>query len=251
MRVALLQIRLDARSPAGNLQGVLRGVDRAADTTPAPDLLVLPGACDTGGTEPAASYPLAVLESFKEALTYKGREWGVFIAAGLHIRDVGGTLVAASALFDPDGDIVAWSMASACGVEFWPSAVGVLGVFEPTVSHPTDGPLSAPVKNAFIAMPLGRTRDTRQNLDVRAMADAARCNTASCASLYWGVVSPAEPNGGRSTAPGGSTFVLGKDDSLLAHVDTVEETILYAEIPLMPVAAEARQVLFREKDKAD
>ena len=49
MKVALLQIRLEPKSPAANLQRLNEAIERAARVDPAPDLLVLPGACDTGG----------------------------------------------------------------------------------------------------------------------------------------------------------------------------------------------------------
>ena len=43
MNIALLQIELDASSPAGNLQRVLAAIARVAKADPPPDLLVLPG----------------------------------------------------------------------------------------------------------------------------------------------------------------------------------------------------------------
>jgi len=246
MKVALLQIRLDARSPASNLQCVLRAIDRAAGATPAPDLLILPGACDTGG--PAAALPIAVLESFKEALGYKAREWGLFIAAGLCVWDDDGAPTPASVMFDPDGDVVASSVASGWEIELWPSTVGVLGVFEPTASRPTDGVLSVPVGNAFVAMPLGRGGSAKQKRNVQAMADALGRDASARAGLCWGVVSPAEPDGARATA---STFVLGEDGAPLAQVDTTEETILHVEVPLAPATAEDFKTLLGEKDDAD
>ena len=47
MRVALLQIRQDAKSRAASIQSMIAAIDKAARRAQAPDLLILPGACDT------------------------------------------------------------------------------------------------------------------------------------------------------------------------------------------------------------
>ena len=108
MRVSLLQVRLNSRSPALNLQALSAAVDRAGAGRPGPDLLVLPGACDTGGAPLSGAHHAASLECVKELIAWKAREWGVFIAAGLHRRS-GEDSAPHGVIFDPDGDIVARS----------------------------------------------------------------------------------------------------------------------------------------------
>ncbi len=103
MRIALLQTVLDATSVANNLQHFLGQIDLACDVDEAPDLLILPGACDTGGVVPLGSVPVAVLDNIRESIAVKAREWGVYIVAGLHCR-VDGLRIPVSVLFDPDGD---------------------------------------------------------------------------------------------------------------------------------------------------
>lgn len=143
MRVALLQIRLETKSPAANIQRLNEAIERAAGVDPAPDLLVLPGACDTGGATSGRRWHDASLECAKENIAWKAREWGVFVAAGLHVRR-GDTLQACALLFDPDGDVVACSVAPARAesimpAEPWPSAVGELAVLEVTIAGPVNG----------------------------------------------------------------------------------------------------------------
>ena len=92
------------------MQRLNEALERAAGVDPAPDLLVLPGACDTGGATSGRRWPNASLECARENIAWKAREWGVFVAAGLHVRR-GDTLQACALLFDPDGDVVARSVA--------------------------------------------------------------------------------------------------------------------------------------------
>ncbi len=49
MRVALIQVLFAPSSRAATIQHLMAVVDRAAATTPAPDVLLLPGGCDNGG----------------------------------------------------------------------------------------------------------------------------------------------------------------------------------------------------------
>ena len=68
MKAALLQVRLAPRSLARNVQAILSAIDRAGHVDPPPDLLVLPGACDSGGAAPGRGFPRAGIEAIKEAM---------------------------------------------------------------------------------------------------------------------------------------------------------------------------------------
>lgn len=161
MRLGLVQFPHVRGERTANLIRTLAAIDRAAAADPAPDLLVLPGRCDGGGTaeasleridgppfvapvfQPVKTNAVARLsgsaaadradatdkspaaprlptdsvnssgwttaellaQSFSESLAARAREWGIFIAAGLHRARHGGVAEGA-ALFDPDGDVV-------------------------------------------------------------------------------------------------------------------------------------------------
>ena len=141
MRIALLQLALDRKSRAANIQNITAAIERTAQTDPAPDLLILPGACDTGGGKADPRLTEASLQGIAETIAWKAREWGVFIAAGLHVWE-DERVVPCAVLFDADGDIVRRNgcatdaTATNTPVEFWHTAVGDIGV----VGHPLDIP---------------------------------------------------------------------------------------------------------------
>ena len=105
MRVAVAQIKLYAGQRSRNLGSVTRAVVRAAEHDPAPDLIVLPGACDLGPAifDPGFLTP-AMCQGFAETLGALAREWGVWIAAGYAVM-TGGQVGASATLLDPDGDV--------------------------------------------------------------------------------------------------------------------------------------------------
>jgi predicted amidohydrolase len=116
MRIALLQIRVQPESRSANLSHLLRRVVQAVETVPAPDLLMLPAGCD--GTS-AQGVTEAMAQGFGESLAAAAREWGVYVAAGF-LRVCGSVAKGQARLYDPDGDVVAWSAADDgaedCGV---------------------------------------------------------------------------------------------------------------------------------------
>lgn len=106
MRLAVLQLQLSHASPSERLQQVLMHVDRAAASNPAPDLIILPGACDAG----RAGSPDVVWgrQGFRVGLSTLAKDWGVYIAAGLHECGPSG-FRHETVIFDPDGDVAAVS----------------------------------------------------------------------------------------------------------------------------------------------
>lgn len=106
MRITLVQMRLDPGGRSANLTGALRWIDEAADLTPSPDLICLPGCADHGGTLAKVASPTdARGGSFCETLAMKARDLGLFIATGHVDVDFDAVYVAAS-LFDADGDAI-------------------------------------------------------------------------------------------------------------------------------------------------
>lgn len=108
MRLALLQCTLNARSRAGNIQGLIAAFQAAVQREPAPDVVALPMNCDTGGGAMSRAFPEACLIMVRETLAALAREWGVYCLAGLHTRR-GNAWHRDTVLLDADGDLCAAS----------------------------------------------------------------------------------------------------------------------------------------------
>ncbi|UCF32824.1 MAG: hypothetical protein JSV78_10870 [Phycisphaerales bacterium] len=259
MRIGLLQIPLDAQSPANNTLSVLRAIDCAAQAAPAPDLLILPGACDTGGVRRPQGNLSRTIECFREGLAYKARDWGVYIAAGMHRIDSGGVLTPVSVLFDPDGDVVARTTARADAlatqsyrpVACWPTAIGMLGICDPEGFRETQTTANEAVKNALVSLPLPRLTAATERRRAQIIVEAFAKNAPDQKDSWWAVVVPADDGGGRSKAPDVLSFVSGPDGSTLAKAESMEETILYAEVSLPPADFPAPTAPVEHQDHAD
>ena len=106
MKVALLQMRLEAGKRSANLTNAVQWIDQAADLEPAPDLICLPAACDYGPNPNKLAAPMdSYGGSFAETIALKARDLGLFIALGHADVDHHHAYRAVS-LFDPDGDPV-------------------------------------------------------------------------------------------------------------------------------------------------
>ena len=256
MRIALVQLRLEAKSRAANIQGLGAAIDRAAQVRPAPDLVVLPGACDTGGGTFGRGHTPATLTGVGETIAWKAREWGVFIAAGLHCRR-GESIVASAVLFDPDGDVVACGVgpvaseggSPAAPLELWSCALGDLGVLEPSGRPLFGGAPNFGGRGALVAVPVhGATAALRRR--TAAAAEAVRHDAAFRGEAWWAVTSAAGA-GPATSAEGATTFLCDPGGHLAAWADTSEETIIHAEVPLTPAPVTARAHSTTRDDQAD
>ena len=235
MRLACLQIRLDITGRAGILQALNRAIEQAARLIPAPDLLVLPGGCDTG-TAAATTEPDwygATLGNMRENISSKAREWGIFIAVGLHLK-VRDTLVPYAILFDADGDGVSISPSTTPPdsqvrpeSKLWPMPGIRVGVFEPTdvsgASITTD-----PKGSVVIAVPAAASTKGSDRKAADSQIAALRANPAVGGGAYWAVAVPAYRNGRKKMIP---SFVRAPDGTILASADDGTETMVCAEIP--------------------
>jgi hypothetical protein len=238
MRVALLQTRLDGRSRSANIQGLIAAITTAADATPAPDLLVLPGLCDTGGEAAGPGLTEAKVQTIGETIALKAREWGVYIAAGLHIRHQD-EWVPAAVLFDPDADRVAVGAgrAGAEGSDGGPlalrySALGAIGVFEWGGDKRAEDAALPERKGAFVAVPVTPGPSGGRKPGQGSWFGALCEDPAFRGDAYWGVVSPAGGAGGATDTGGPTTFLCDPDGKLIASTSDTDETILFAEVPL-------------------
>lgn len=241
MRVALLQIRLSPESVARNVQAIVGAIDRAANTDPAPDLLVLPGALDTGGSVCTTDHTAAVLDGTRSAIVAKAREWGVFIAAGLGvIRD--GDLHSSAVLLDPDGDVLmnigdCESDDPGAGGEcpdLFSTSVGDIGLSDLNGTAMPGGLVRASDRGALmIASRRADCADGRRCLgggDVR----TTMCDLALRSGMHWCVVSPSSSRGAGIAEGGAGSFVCGPSGKLLTVVDPSKETIVQVDIAIVP-----------------
>lgn len=102
MNIAMLAIVLDPAGRSTNIARVLRLIDAAARSEPAPDLIVVPSGCD----EPCGSQALfspAMADVYGASLSSRAREWGVFVAFA-HRGQAGRSDHNTAVLLDADGD---------------------------------------------------------------------------------------------------------------------------------------------------
>lgn len=227
MRIALIQPLLRDDSQALRLQELSAAIDRACSASPAPDLIALPGQCDIGGARSARGVSDAFLESAREHLASKAKEWGVFIAAGLHTRE-GGKLAPYAILLDPDSDTVARSGSAfpeTSAIGFWSSPIGLLGVLEPTLRLPKeDNPVELQ-HPALVVLPVAAVMSNTK----RGVLDDLL--TSVCGDVYAAVVSPAVENNDPANVP--MTFVRGRGGKTLACVKDGAEATAFAEVVLL------------------
>ena len=242
MRVALLQVRLDPKSGAANVQRINAAIDRAAGAEPPPDLLVLPGGCDTGGATPGRAWPAAALESVKADIALKAREWGLYIAAGSHVvRDE--SLAPCALLFDADGDVAMRSVGVASSkdegepmaIDPWDSGVGRLAVLEPTSAARLADLLPDGGSGVLIAVPLSPSSTGKQRRTVDAAITSLRDEADVGGNAYWAVVAAASGEGCRDGGDEPRTFLRAPDGGILASADSTGEAVVCVDVPLTPV----------------
>ena len=229
MNIALLQIELDPSSPAGNLQRVLAAIERVAKADPPPDLLVLPGACDTGGTLPGRDFPVSIIQNIREAIAFKAREWGIYIAVGLHTRGPDGYNHSA-VLLDPDGDAAAdhEAVVESEGDGFanarWRSTVGDIEVCAIEVEADTPAIEDVPSRGLLVAVPL------RPGANVKPTATGA----------HWAIVRSAGPAKGRGKKSSPLTRFVGPDGKEGRSAKSAKEEVVWANIALRPASSKER-----------
>ena len=238
MRAALIQTGLDPAGRSSNMQAISAAIRRAARVSPAPDLLVLPGACDTGGVSPARNSPFHAMQSTRDLIAMKAKEWGVYIAVGLRDRD-GDGFVSASVLFDPDGDVAAQSRhpigedpssPGACPV--WSTPLGRIGVVHIDQLLESDRIEDGSFAGAWMALPLapgswGRRRRAIEERVLRMRDDAALRKGA-----FWGVVVPARDSTEVDGTTELTTFACGPQGDPLAIARSHDEAIVFVEASL-------------------
>lgn len=244
MRIALLQIRLNHKSRASNLQTLKRAIVAAVNVTDAPDLIVLPGACDNGGAASSRGCCRSALEGVRESLAWLAREWGVYIAAGLHAEHEG-VWEPCAVLLDPDGDVVAASegrrddapkdvqISSPAALCVCPT--GNLGVFEPTSPGPLTERIGSDECAAVFAVPVAGILTARQRRAVEANLSNLCDGSAQSRNVYLAVVTEAGKPVGTQADRERFTFLLSPGGEIVAEAGSPEETIVRANVVLPAV----------------
>lgn len=235
MRLALLQIPLTSRHRAENVQRLMAAIDRAADIASPPDLCVLPGAVDSDGRFPAGGRSGALLDGLRETVASKAREWGVYIAAGVHLRQ-GDAWEPCAVLFDPDGDVVIMHSARVTGSDpdkpeglLWPTPIGLLGAMD-LAAVPRGGVFAElEGRSAVVAVPVrARSSQARQRATKEAIHALRTCPRTGGGS-FWAVASSADTPEAKD---GEGTFVRSPDGTLLAAAPNGHESILQVELAI-------------------
>lgn len=232
MRIALLQIRVHARSRGANLAHVLRQVARAAEGVPAPDLLVLPACCDGLNGDEAT---VAMAQGFGESLAAAAREWGVYVAAGA-LQPASGGVCQQARLYDPDGDVIAWAPAapeSARGSIF-KTALGRVGVAlggDLELVGLPDGECDLLLVLGRWAAPVGQMAQACQGLQLHLAQAARRAKGVVCGV---GVLSERGQPGRQFI---GGSAVYGPDEQCIVAAQPGTEEIVVAEVTVGCVPA--------------
>ena len=229
MRVALAQIRLDRRSRSARIQDVMSAVDRAAGAEPAPDLVVLPGGCDSD-----LSANAIVNRTLLEAIAGKAREWGLYIAAG--VQGANGQ-TAWAVLVDADGDQVACTLDSsspkpgfdAPTIAFHESPYGAIGIVDAGSIEQGLACEATTHRDVIVAVPVP-DRAEKLSATARRNIDSFLLPPPEENAAHWAVVLPAEqPSGHRAEsvlwAPGGKP---------LGAANSSDETIVFVDVPVVP-----------------
>lgn len=238
MRVALIQILFAPSSRSATIQHLLAVVDRAAAATPAPDVLLLPSGCDNRGEIATHQLETGYVHGVRASLAYKAREWGVFLAAGLHVR-AGGALHHAACLFDPDGDLAAIHTTESWGAEAgkeWtinvvPSGAGALAVIESGSDVDFKlAPSSRYIRSICLLCPSTRKIENR-------LATGTNCTVGADVDVYRAVVFPAADSSPARGAASALSLVTDHTGHVIARTESTDETIVYANVPIKPIAA--------------
>jgi len=239
MRLALIQIGVDARSRSNSLQGILGAIRAAVAVQPAPDLIVLPGSCDAAGLSPRGGGSPAFIRGMREAIALEAKDWGIYIAAGLH-RNLGGRWVPDAVLLDADGDVVAAaqeidfkqepvSKQSSGGtavlhesrIGVWPGILGAIGITTERMLLDRFDVSDWFPRGGLLVVPLGEAADGA------AAREAAETIARRRPGLSIAVVGQA--HGDRESGKPHS-FVMGAEGEWLTSIDPDREQTVFLEL---------------------
>ncbi len=105
MRIAVVQLTIHPNRRTANLQAALNAIDAAAESDPAPDLILLPAFADVLDSAAGRNELCEHVEGQTTAACgLRARNWGLFIAFGMAEKS-GKRPYLTSVLLDRDGDV--------------------------------------------------------------------------------------------------------------------------------------------------
>lgn len=255
MRVALLQLGANQKSRSANLQSLMAAIDRAATDDDELDILVMPVIGDTHAKKAGLR---GLFASVSETIAWKAREWGVYIATGMNVKE-NQDIRLRSFLFDPDGDVVARTGGVASSesgsdqksVCWFSSPVGRIGVVDPqtaeAVIHSTHGCR----EEGFVAYPVPSPKTAAERRLVASTLHSLRSNADVTLGSYWGMAGRAEEGAVAGNAGNAVTFLRDASGAVRQHASLSCETVLHVEIDLTSVRGEAGKGIRSSDDYSD
>lgn len=234
MNITLVQLALDEASRSVNLQSIMRAVDEACKADPAPDVVVLPGAVDTGGRISPGGYTEAILDGIAGLLSAKAREWGVYVGVGLHRFERSG-LRPVSVLMDPDGDPAACDPLDDVGGCVFSSALctqigTMIMVHMDRSSTLPPPPQRDAVPLMIVPVAMGTNARARQRVETHIAELKAAPDSPDA---YWAVVMPAESARGITAGTSMTTFLRDPGGRILVEADDRSHVKLVTNLDMM------------------
>ena len=228
MRVALLQLGAIQKSRSANLQSLMAAIDRAASDDDELDVLVLPAIGDTRAIKTGQR---GLFASASETVAWKAREWGVYIAAGLCVKEIE-AIRPRSFLFDPDGDVVARTGAVSYresgayqGLGCWfSSPVGRIGVVDPQTIKAFIDSTNDGRKEGFVAYPLPSPKTAVERRFVASTIQSIRSCTDPTLGVFWGVAGRANQGAIAGDARDAVTFLRDASGTISNQTSLSGET---------------------------
>lgn len=239
MRVGLLQVAFDPACRSLGMQRMLDAVDTAGATQPPAELLILPGGCD-GNWSPVDSDPARSLSYLvREAIAWKSREWGQYIAIGF--GGCGGKgRPAESYLFDPDGDQVACATTGSgeggagpsSQTVSWTTPVGDIVLVACDQSLATVPSLAADPQGGLVVLCLPHdVMDRGQRSQLAELCGKLAGDDHARAGGYWAVVMKGvDANGSGLSAP--RSEIYDPAGRIIAAADTQGQSVVFADLPM-------------------
>ncbi len=211
----------------------------AAEQVPPPDLMVLPDGCDFGGPSTPTAVHQAHCVAVRETLAWKAREWGVYIAAGLH-SFVDESYVPNTVLFDPDGDVVARSkrLGDPASGEFGMSdnccatPVGAISVYR--IDRDSDSDVWSRFQGNQAIHVVGgfHSASDAQRRAFEEYMTGLETGESSSSAFYWTAVTGASLRAKKTNKECDHSFIRSSDGRVLAIASESTETSVSAEMPL-------------------
>lgn len=243
MRVALLQLGAIQKSRSANLQSLMAAIDRAATADDELDILVMPAIGDTHAKKACLH---GLFASASETIAWKAREWGVYIATGISVKE-NEDIRLRSFLFDPDGDVVARTGAVSSSesgsdqesVCWFSSPVGRIGVVDPQTAEAVIRSTGERPKEGFVAYPVPSPKTAAERRFVASTLQSLRSSADATLGTYWGVAGRTDEGAVAGNAGNAVTFLRDPSGAVRQHALLSCETALHVEIDLTSVCGDA------------